>query len=135
MKRYGLELLPRYLFFSQASFTNIVLSKLKCKKCSFRATIKGQWSCQRLPSCGYGFQSQAHHLRFFRIIQLKLSLYLSFGQECEKNENKRKKAGIGPFQCDQMPKMFAQYLAIFSSINWPKSTLNFLKQVQKLAKY
>ena len=30
-------------------------------------------------------------------------------------------------QCDQMPKMFAQYLAIYNIVKWPKSTLNFPK--------
>ena len=38
-------------------------------------------------------------------------------------------------QCDQMPKMFAQYLAIYNIVKWPKSTLNFPKQVQNFAKY
>ena len=30
-------------------------------------------------------------------------------------------------QCDQMPRIFAQYLAIYNNLNLPKSTLNFLK--------
>ena len=38
-------------------------------------------------------------------------------------------------ECDQMPKMFAQYLAIYNNVNWPESTLNFPKLVQKFAKY
>ena len=46
--------------------------------------------------------------------------------QCEKHS---------PHQCDQMPGMFAQYLAISNNVNWPKSTLNFPKQVQKFAKY
>ena len=43
----------------------------------------------RLPSCGPGFKSQAHHLHFFQFLLLKLLLKL------EKNENKQKEAGIG----------------------------------------
>ena len=35
-------------------------------------------------------------------------------------------------QCDQMPKMFVQYLAIYSSVNWAKSTLNFPKVGSKV---
>ena len=41
--------------------------------------------------CGPGFESQAHHLRLFQFVLLKLLL------ELEKNENKRKEAGIGPY--------------------------------------
>ena len=47
------------------------------------------WFCLRLPSCGPGFESQAHHLRFFQFVLLKLYR--------ENNENKQKEAGIGPF--------------------------------------
>ena len=46
------------------------------------------WFCLHLPSCGPGFESQAHHLCFFQFV-LKL--------EQEKNKNKQKEAGIGPF--------------------------------------
>ena len=49
------------------------------------------WYRLRLPSCGPGFESQAHHLRFFQFVLLKLLL------ELEKNENKQKEAGIGPY--------------------------------------
>ena len=47
------------------------------------------WFRLRLPSCGPGFKSQAHHLRFFQFVLLKL--YRG------NNENKEKEAGIGPF--------------------------------------
>ena len=47
------------------------------------------WFRLRLPSCGPGFESQAHHLRFFQFVLLKL--YRG------NNENKQKEAGIGPF--------------------------------------
>ena len=43
----------------------------------------------RLPSCGPGFKSQAHHLCFFQFVLLKLWW--------EKDKNKQKEAGIGPF--------------------------------------
>ena len=46
------------------------------------------WFHLRLQSCGPTFESQAHHLHFFQFV-LKL--------EWEKNENKQKEAGIGPF--------------------------------------
>ena len=44
-----------------------------------------------LSSCGPRFESQAHHLRFFQFVLLKLLL------ELEKNKNKQKEAGIGPY--------------------------------------
>ena len=37
-----------------------------------------------------GFESQAHHLRFFQFVLLKLYQ--------ENNENKQKEVGIGPFK-------------------------------------
>ena len=46
------------------------------------------WFRLRLPSCSPGFESQAHHLRFFQFV---LKLYR------ENNKNKQKEAGIGPF--------------------------------------
>ena len=45
--------------------------------------------CLRLPSCGPGFESQAHHLCFFQFVLLKLYQ--------ENNENKQKEARIGPY--------------------------------------
>ena len=47
------------------------------------------WFHLRLPSCGHRFESQAHHLCFFKFVLLKLYR--------ENNENKQKEAGIGPF--------------------------------------
>ena len=63
--------------------------------CGWGAAI-AQWIRLRLPSCRPGFESQAHHLCFFSIYIVQI-VYLSFELECEKNENKRKEAGIGPF--------------------------------------
>ena len=57
---------------------------------SWGATI-AQWIRLRLPSCRPGFESQARNLRFLFIVFV---LYLS----CEKNENKQKEAGFGPFK-------------------------------------
>ena len=48
------------------------------------------WFCLCLPSCGPRFESQAHHLRFFQFVLLKLYQ--------ENNENKQKDAEIGPFK-------------------------------------
>ena len=57
--------------------------------CNLVAAI-APWFRLRLPSsCGPGFESQAHHLHFFQLVLLKLYR--------ENNENKQKKAGIGPF--------------------------------------
>ena len=56
-----------------------------------------QWIRLRLPSSHPGFESQAYHLCFFQII------YLSFELGCEKNENKQKEAGIGPFKKNFFP--------------------------------
>ena len=50
------------------------------------------WFRLRLPSCGPGFESQAHHLRFFQFVLLKL-----YRENNENNENKQKEAGTGPF--------------------------------------
>ena len=47
------------------------------------------WFRLRLPSCGPGFESLAHHLCFFQFVLLKLYQ--------ENNENKQKEAGIGPY--------------------------------------
>ena len=52
------------------------------------------WFHLHLPSCGPGFESQAHHLRFF-----------------QKNQNKQKEAGIGPLKkqlflsCNELQRM------------------------------
>ena len=54
-----------------------------------RAAAIAPWFRLRLPSCGPGFESQVHHLRFFQFVLLKLYR--------ENDENKQKEAGIGPF--------------------------------------
>ena len=55
-----------------------------------------QWIRPRLPSCHPGFKSQAHMYAF--LIYIVHIVYLSFQLECEKNKNKQKEAGIGPFK-------------------------------------
>ena len=47
-----------------------------------------QWIRLPLPSCRPGFESQAHHLRFHRFIELC---------NVEKTKINKKEAGIGPF--------------------------------------
>ena len=47
------------------------------------------WFRLRLPSCSPWFESQAHHLRFFQFVLLKLYQ--------ENNENKQKVAGLAHF--------------------------------------
>ena len=59
------------------------------KKCQRRVAAIALWFGLRLPSCGPGFKSQAHHLHFFQCVLLKLYR--------ENNENKQKEAQIGPF--------------------------------------
>ena len=46
------------------------------------------WFCLRLPSCGLGFESQAHHLLFFQFVLLKMYR--------ENNKNKLKKGRDWP---------------------------------------
>ena len=47
------------------------------------------WFRLRLPSCGPGFESQAHHLCFFQFVLLKLYQ--------ENNENKQKRPELAHF--------------------------------------
>ena len=47
------------------------------------------WFYLRLPSCVLGFKSQAHHLRFFQFVLLKLYQ--------ENNKNKQREAGLAHF--------------------------------------
>ena len=61
-------------------------------------TAIAQWIRLRLPSCRPGFKSQTHHIFFIQFILFKLYTYFTFELECEKNENKQKEAGIGPFK-------------------------------------
>ena len=60
----------------------------ECKQKMMVAAI-APWFRLRLPSCGPGFESQAHYLCFFQFILLKLYQ--------ENNKNKQKEAGIGPY--------------------------------------
>ena len=47
------------------------------------------WYCLCLPSCGCGFESEAHQLHYFQFVLLKLLW--------EMDENKQKESGICPF--------------------------------------
>ena len=40
------------------------LQRYRQKNENIRVNAIAQWDCQRLPSCGSRFESQAHHLRF-----------------------------------------------------------------------
>ena len=57
---------------------------------NFWAAAIAPWIRVRLPSCGRGFESHAHHLCFFRFVLLKWYY--------EKDKNKQKKSGIGPLE-------------------------------------
>ena len=48
-----------------------------------------QWIRLRLPSCNPGFESQAHHLRYYQFIIVLCNV--------EKTKINKKVAGIGPF--------------------------------------
>ena len=77
-----------------------------------------QWICLRLPSCLPGFESQAHHLCFFSIYIVRI-VYLSFKLECEKNENKQKEAGNGPFfKNEKLNMTVVNYVEHFPYL-WP----------------
>ena len=56
------------------------------KKDAIVGAATAHWSHLCLPSSGRGFKSQAHHLRFFQFVLLKLLW--------EKDENKQKETGI-----------------------------------------
>ena len=69
-------------------------------KMSITVAAIAQWNHQRLPSCGPGFKSQAHQLRF--LIYIVQIIYLSLEWDCEKNKNKEKVAGIGQFFSEKL---------------------------------
>ena len=72
-----------------------------------RVAAIAPWFCLRLPSCGPGFESQAHHLRFFQFVLMKLYR--------DNNENKQKEIGIGPFlKKNFYAKKFFPFLFQFS---------------------
>ena len=66
-----------------------IFSLFKFRPC-WAAAI-APWYHLRLPSCGCGFKSQAHHLHFFQFVLVKLYQ--------ENNENKQKEAGIVQSTC------------------------------------
>ena len=57
-------------------------------KIYFMEVAIAHWTSPRLPSCVPRFDSQAQHLRFFQLI---------FELRLEKDENKQKEVGIGPY--------------------------------------
>ena len=73
-----------------AQWTLISNYKDPYKFCFYLVAAMAPWFCLHLPFCGPEFESQAHHLRFFQFVLLKLYQ--------ENNENKQKEAGIGPFK-------------------------------------
>ena len=58
------------------------------KKLNVKLAAIAQWFCLRLPSCGPGFKSRAHHLCLFQFVFLELWW--------EKDENKRKRGRDWP---------------------------------------
>ena len=53
------------------------------------AVVIAPWFCLHLLLCSPGFEFQAHHQHYFQFVFWKL--------QQEKDENKQKEAGIGPF--------------------------------------
>ena len=64
-----------------------------------------QWINLCLPSCGLRFKSQVHHRRFsiFHLSNIVLHSSLDF----EKEENKQKRAGFGPYKT-LLEKLYSQ---------------------------
>ena len=52
-----------------------------------------QWICLRLPSCGPGFESQAHHLCFYHLYSYFVLHYVKKRMIVNK-----KRPGFGPFK-------------------------------------
>ena len=78
------------------------------------ATI-AQWIRLRLPSCRPGFESQAHHLSFYQFI---FELY-----HVEKDENKQKEAGIGPFFLKKKKRFLQIFLALIGMTSNVNNTM------------
>ena len=78
-----------------------------------------QWICLRLPSCGPGFEPQAHHKRFYTFsyfVVLYLSLYW-------KRTKINKEAGFGPYLKKQWS--FLIYLEVSKKYTYiPKQLSN-----------
>ena len=65
---------------------------LEVKNIKIGGAAVAQWIRSRLPSCRPGFESQAHHLRFFQIWKIWIVA-------CWKDENKRKRRpGLAHFK-------------------------------------
>ena len=81
-----------------------------------------QWICLRLPSCHPRFESQAHHLSFHQFVELF---------NLEKDKNKQKEAGIGPY----LQKVLMNYFktSVFTSKKAGPLLLNqFLGSIVKV---
>ena len=64
-----------------------------------------QWFRLRLTTCRPGFESQAHHLRFYNV---KFVLHLSF----EKHENKHKRSLVRPIQKTGCQQTFGSHIEV-----------------------
>ena len=73
---------------SPSSRTSFIVEWMK--RYRTEQNINAPWFRLCLPSCGPGFESQAHHLRFFSICIIEIVM--------KSNENKQKEAMIGPFK-------------------------------------
>ena len=67
-----------------------VCTRINTKQYTHTCAAMAQGIRLRLPSCHPRFEPQAHHLHF-KAFEVKF-VY------CERNENKQKEAGFGPFK-------------------------------------
>ena len=145
----------QFKLFSEAKLTLCLYSKYSpfCWKqiIFFRVAAIAPWFRLRLPSCGPGFKSQAHHLRFFNLY------YWNCIEKITKiTKINKKRPGLAHFlkklilicwniihlvftKCViwvtiRVTNIF-QYFAIFSNEHLPKKHNILPKKVQFLAKY
>ena len=85
-----------------------IFSLFKFRPC-WAAAI-APWYHLRLPSCGCGFKSQAHHLHFFQFVLVKLYQ--------ENNENKQKEAGIVQSTCFTLKMALLLFFENSSDLFW-----------------
>ena len=61
-----------YVFVRTSMLTLYDTPKGVCEILTTRVSTIAPWYCLRLPSCGRGFESQAHHLCYFQFVSMKL---------------------------------------------------------------
>ena len=85
----------KYHKFATISLWQGIVS-VKIRSLIFWGAPIAQWIRLRLPSCRPGFESQAHHLRFFQFILFKLYI-CHLNWNVKRTKINKNEAGIGPF--------------------------------------